>query len=158
MTHDWKPGDVGVTAGPAAERFLVGRCDEATAFAYTDGEYTTIPPRDDARPLVVIDLPNGCLAGWPVLIDALERARVQTGLNMTFSGLIAQIRSQTEPLKPEEPTGLGAVVEDAGGERYIRHPGDLAPWRWAPGTDGERPWRYYADIDAVKVLSEGVTP
>jgi hypothetical protein len=57
-----------------------------------------------------------------------------------------------KPPKPEEPTGLGAVVQDAGGRKWTNthrirawYHSDLGPY-------------VYADIDAVRVLSEGVTP
>ena len=59
------------------------------------------------------------------------------------------------PAKPDEPTGLGAVVEDSDGRRWVRarplsveHP---HVWRWS-GI-----WKTYADIDVDCVLSEGVT-
>jgi hypothetical protein len=49
---------------------------------------------------------------------------------------------------------LGAVVEDAEGVRYVRAPErDGVVWR------GSGTWVYkdWVSIDAVKVLSEGVT-
>lgn len=60
-------------------------------------------------------------------------------------------------VKPAEPMGLGAVVEDANGETWVRiHLGTLAPWRGTRRPDDTRPVRYFKGIDAVKVLSEGV--
>ena len=54
--------------------------------------------------------------------------------------------------KPEEPTGLGAVVVDACGDTWVRVSlRDTEPWQHR----GER--RQYKVINAAKVLSEGVT-
>ena len=53
------------------------------------------------------------------------------------------------PRKPTEPAGLGAVVEDASGKRFVRYDGD---WPWLDGTANLQ-WQH---INAVRVLSEGV--
>jgi hypothetical protein len=71
------------------------------------------------------------------------------------------MRSLVAPPKPEEPTGLGAVVIDDQGQQWVaigdagdRRSGSLR-WREALGTHvGETAtWR---GINAVRVLSEGV--
>lgn len=55
--------------------------------------------------------------------------------------------------KPAEPSGMGAQVEDDDGRRWTR--GWTADGRtpWYATDDG--PGRDYADITAVRVLSEG---
>ena len=50
----------------------------------------------------------------------------------------------------KEPTGLGAVVEDNRGDLWVRVKGDS----WACGLS-RREW---VDIDATRVLSDGVKP
>ena len=68
--------------------------------------------------------------------------------------LADQVEEQIKPPKPEEPTGLGAVVEDAEGQRWVRafhHPHETH--RWQNRLSGRRT---YDGIDAVRVLSEGV--
>lgn len=60
-----------------------------------------------------------------------------------------------KPPKPAEPTGLGAVVEDAEGERYVRRD-DSCPPVWVHATGGSLP-RSWKSLDAVRVLSEGVS-
>lgn len=159
-TREWKPGDVAMVGDDYEQRRAIVRprhgANGALEFAYTAGGFDMVGGLADgwsARPLVVIDLPNGALAGWPTLIDALRRAREATGLHMIFTGLIEQIEAQTAERKPPEPTGLGAVVEDADGQRWVRFKGRLDD-TWAGDESNSR----YADIDAVKVLSEGVTP
>jgi hypothetical protein len=64
------------------------------------------------------------------------------------------LESATKPPKPAEPTGLGAVVEDAAGQQWVRitNPNQTP---WMRGGSFPRQWRH---IDAVKVLSEGVQP
>jgi len=65
--------------------------------------------------------------------------------------IATQIEAQTKPPKPAEPTGLGAVVEASDGQTWVRrHPGGYA---W---VNGYQRWAKYADINAVRVLSEGV--
>lgn len=63
-----------------------------------------------------------------------------------------------KPPKPNEPTGLGAVVEDAAGERWIKvyaFGDDDRTWAVHGCVGSIYDWRAYADIDAVRVLSEG---
>lgn len=106
------------------------------------------------------------------LIDSWERDAPEHS-NPVFVGRLreclrrnpapVQLREFAKP-KPDEPTGLGAVVEDAEGVKWVRlgRPGDdptADDWRragWTSGDESERVWHFYADIDAVKVLSEGV--
>ena len=59
-----------------------------------------------------------------------------------------------KPPKPEEPTGLGAVVEDDEGSKWVRVESRTG-WWWRNSDGGTRRWD---DIDAVRVLGEGVQP
>lgn len=52
-----------------------------------------------------------------------------------------------------EPTGLGAVVEDISGERWVRCDTTNLPWRNAANT---WLWEEYNRISVIRVLSEGV--
>jgi len=116
----------------------------------------------NGRPLVVID---------PEDREQVERlARICHDLDgveldnpepMTTRGLAMRqaLRSLIAPPKPPEPTGLGAVVEDEGGTRWTRvEPAAKAITRnpWYPADDDERQPAEYADIAAVRILSEGV--
>lgn len=68
------------------------------------------------------------------------------------------LRSLSAKPKPEEPTGLGAVVEDAEGHTWVRIGENGGPgyddWKQSGVADDE--WATYSHIDAVRVLSEGV--
>jgi hypothetical protein len=167
MSGQWKPGDVAMALvtwdNAPAFRKAKGESDVTTKPAFKAegwwvfGPTTRIPVGDEiaVRPLVVLDLPDGAKAGWPVLVDALRKAREATGFRMTFDGLIEQIEAQTTPQKPDEPQGLGAVVRDAGGKAWVR--ADPVERPWCDATSMGDGWADYSDIDAVEVLSEGVT-
>ena len=64
--------------------------------------------------------------------------------------------------KPEEPTGLGAVVEDVDGVPWVRteNRANITGAVWQSAFHVTQPdkaiQREYADIAAVRVLSEGV--
>ena len=68
----------------------------------------------------------------------------------------AGFRAVANPPKPPEPTGLGAVVEDARGDFWVytglRNAKDGETRLWFHGSLPAD----YADIAAVKVLSEGI--
>jgi hypothetical protein len=83
----------------------------------------------------------------PDVVDAIQAA-------------LREFANPTPP-KPEEPTGLGAVVEDAEGSLWFRMTLENQTWAgevWQEqyGCDADR-WTKWADIAAVRVLSEGVT-
>lgn len=74
---------------------------------------------------------------------------------LTMQAALREFANPTPP-KPDEPTGLGAVVETETGERYVRRSDACKPvWVHATGSTFPLHWKSLA---AVKVLSEGVTP
>lgn len=76
----------------------------------------------------------------------------------TTTAMQAALREFANPTppKPDEPTGLGAVVEDSTGVQWIRcaRRMDYA-WQIA-GADGS-PWVRYDEIAAVTVLNGGAS-
>ena len=90
-------------------------------------------------------------------IDGREFVYVYDDEGGTYSLPQAVAVSVITPPKPAEPTGLGAVVEDANGSQYVRlATKDDAPWHLQPeGPIGFNAHPYH-EIDAVRVLSEGV--
>ena len=114
-----------------------------------------LDPDVSARPLVVID---------PEDREACSRLRQLYEEDSNFvratEGMQQALREFTNPTppKPEEPRGLGAVVEDVAGRRWVRlvRAGDDSTqddWK----RSGHHGTRAYADIDAVKILSDGVS-
>lgn len=163
MSENWKPGDVAmVTAQPftgmkRTERAWVG---PGECWHFDDGAAIHVSRADmieSARRLVVID-PEDREA-----TDRLVHLLVQHGWKPPMTDgcrdALREFANPTPP-KPEEPTGLGAVVEAVCGcnveaQTFVRNervdPND--PWEALCG------WHVWPDLQTVvRVLSEGVTP
>ena len=142
MRREWKPGDVAMIqppTGPERVAILVGGTDgPCWHSAYDDGDLMclaaeAIPP---ARPVIPVDL---------------ESLAAETDGAHHIARLVRAAFAPLTPPKPPEPTGLGAVVEDEKGLTWVRrHPGGEA---W---VNGYQRWATYADITAVRILSEGI--
>ena len=156
MRREWKPGDVAMIqppTGPERVAILVGGTDgPCWHSAYDDGDLMclaveAIPP---ARPVIALD-PEWLAA----TTDGVhEIARM---LRAAFAPLA--------PPKPPEPTGWLAVVVDAGGDKWVRDglPSDRSQrGAWWNHSCAAREYvggdlrAEYADITAVRILSEGV--
>jgi hypothetical protein len=145
----WKPGDIAmVSYGFEEERMMRDHSGWFSASTeISDGDHMF----DSARPLVVID---------PEDREQVDRlTRIIFGPLASAAGDVAgylrEFASPTPP-RPDEPTGLGAVVEDADGDRFVRvvsGPSN-AYWHCTTNSEGDERW---PDIAVVKVLSEGVT-
>ena len=109
------------------------------------------------RPLVVIDPEDR------EQVERLAREYVITWLGPreevspeTVEQMQAALRSLIAPPKPPEPTGMGAVVEDDEGVRYVglgdHYGGGQLRWKGGRGMT----FTSYDRIHAVRILSEGV--
>jgi hypothetical protein len=145
MSRDWTPGDMAmVRLDPQTEIrvFWNGQHWQGVKGVFYDLHVS-------ARPLVVID---------PEDAEAVERlcASFLMGNEGTSIGnvtdLQAALREFANP-KPAEPTGLGAVVEDSQGERWVR----VAPFARSWRSENASALADYALVAAVRVLSVGVT-
>lgn len=126
----------------------------------------------DVRPLVVLDLAAAEKASdtegqslWRLRKVAETGDTDGAAFTKDLIATIAdQIEAQTRPPQPAEPTGLGAVVEDAKGHKYVRIADPIdgwakdRDWRRIGGDIAANPYYGYADIDVARVLSEGVQP
>ena len=151
----YKPGDVCVATVRGVPNVRVMRVTDPFhswraekpclgAQAASDDEVT------DVRPLVVLDPER---APYPLVGSLREQVEGELTPH-TSRWLLEQIEAQTRPPKPPEPQGLGAVVEDAAGGRWVRAALKSGnSWHKPIGT-----WSRYEHIDVVRVLSEGVTP
>lgn len=100
----------------------------------------------------------------PVVIHPDDREQVErlrTALVHYYGStsiLQAALRGFANPTppKPDEPTGLGAVVEDAKGDQWVCLGNTFAngATRWQ--SQRRSIFSSYRDINAVRVLSEGV--
>ena len=170
MGREWKPGDVAVDSD--GRRWARGR--QGWWWGARRGDPGCGLRRDDQvgdlRPLVVIDpedreaverlrdaFNEAAEASDP---DYYARAEEYESDEEEMGIWLAALREFVNPAppKPPEPTGLGAVVEDAEGRIWVRRslvPGDL-PWDLA--RDREASGFGWSQIAAVRVLSEGVQP
>lgn len=112
------------------------------------------------RPLVVIDPED---AEQVEALRAVFRSRECLPFDRTddWQASLREFATPTPP-KPDEPPGLGAVVEDARGRRFTRHcdcsqnpDWPAADW-WPNGTSVAGSNVRWSQITAVRVLSEGV--
>lgn len=154
MTREWKPGDVAaLSIGDQEVRGIVNHDDTWRIFGHSF--YKGIAVDNDiliqaARPLVVIDPENGHQVG--ALLDVMRECG-WTGLDPdALDDMQRVLREFADPPKPEEPKGLGAVIEDENGVLWTRAMKDDLPWIEAEGE-----WSNYTGINVVRVLSEGVT-
>ena len=161
MSRDWKPGDVAMvtTRYPkSSPRVMVRR---ETAWATEFGQALDADVIE-ARPLVVIDPDDpDQVARLSQAWDAAEHSGPLPERRMTLRQLRlrAALRSMIEPPappKPDEPTGLGAVVEDSAGNQWIRCGNGPAAWMLAGASPSNRDTCAYDGIGTVRVLSEGV--
>jgi len=183
MSREWKPGDVAMVSlfdGEEVRAIRVARCPMCRRHGdsphwHCGSEHGGNLPSSkdaDARPLVVLDPEDreeverlmdtymGQFDSYPP--STTEADHMQAALR--------ELANPTPP-KPDEPMGLGAVVEGVCGcsrdaRRFVRDPDardfNLPPKRNGMADGSEVPWvsrcghHGYAEIDAVKVLSEGV--
>ena len=153
--REWKPGDVAVYDGGRVIRVDPGD-DPHWVDDEGDARRGSWPDRQ-ARPLVVIDPEDSDQVER--LMDGVTWLFSQADVN-TVQAALREFANPTPP-KPDEPQGLGAVVEDADGVLWIKvyaFDGHCARNSWA--KHGEvgcvSDWRNYSDIDVASVLSEGV--
>lgn len=104
---------------------------------------------DDHTPVVVIDLEDD---------KRVEEFWRMAGQSLpTFREALREY-ANPKPPKPDEPKGLGAVVKDSEGEKWVRvMVYGREPWAHNGNVGDFRAWRSYDDIDVVEKLSEGVT-
>jgi hypothetical protein len=150
----YKPGQIAKATVRGVPDVTVTRtCSSwttATAVGPTGGFYSHSGRHvTDIRPLVVLDLhaANDSIPASEVAETAINTLR--NSPYISDAGLASQIEAQTRPTI-EEPKGLGAVVEDDKGVRWVRTDGEDWPW--------DSPWKaaVWGEITPVRVLSEGV--
>lgn len=184
--REWKPGDVAMVTVPKKSlptfavhergdasapmcRFSTGWALLADPDYYWKDDYAFF---SDIRPLVVVDPvditgPEETDDADPIaeIANCLERLAEAEGanaINGSYRGKIAarlglRFKAVLSPPRPDEPTGLGAVVEDAHGVLYVRVAQDDRGYPdWKPSHSMDR--MTWLNVAAVKVLSDGVQP
>lgn len=164
MKREWKPGDVAMVKTDLYGEMVAFRCGTASnpgwQYATADGRASSWSADSSGyvkpiRPFVVIDPEDReqverLVESWYAASDPTR------GRTSQMQAALREL-ANPQPPKPDEPQGLGAVVEDADGERWVRWSlgewPDRAPWR----ADGPKPdHRRYDCVSAVRILSPGV--
>lgn len=146
MSKEWKPGDLAMLSGLDGDEVMAFRQDRQWA---TQSHLYLNDWQVKARPLVVID---------PEDREAVERL---TGLYLDVEGsatdvMQAALREFADPTppRPDEPTGLGAVVEDEDGSILTRISLEGGrDWVTIHGTAFE-----WSEIDVARIVGSGVQP
>ena len=157
----YEPGTVAMIRVKGDDREVIAfRDDDSTVAGWSLGErrrsavWVDREQVTDVRPLVVLD-PEDARCVVTYLRLAAQYAMNKQAQDNAHR-IADQIEQQTRPPKPAEPTGLGAVVEDARGDFWVytglRNAKDGETRLWFHGSLPAD----YADIAAVKVLSEGI--
>lgn len=136
---------------PSRDRITYREPQESGHAAYD----LTAPPHD-WRSLAVID-PEDHERFADILVrrvsDRLSLDEEDIGyIRDAISGAFVEFVSP----KPEEPTGLGAVVEDATGCLWLLVMSNSGPFRWARKGEVLGDWLSWPQIDAIRVLSDGI--
>ena len=170
MSREWTPGDLALVSswrGADLPAFRVRRDGYGTVWCVLqDGDTRGLSDTevgDNARPLVVIDPEDReaverfreIAARWNARVPYADMAEPGDMDETDAMQIALREFANPKPPKPPEPTGLGAVVEDAEGDQWVVA-SQSGLFRKATGKEGCGAFRRYADIDAVRVLSEGV--
>lgn len=169
MTREWQPGDVAMLklntrGGKWFQGVRIQPCTQHDYYVWqVNGGGISERAVDTARPLVLIDPEDHEQVErlYEALCEHVPKI-VSLGQPMPDRSIVARkwidgaqhaLRSLLEPPKPPEPTGLGAVVEDAEGVRWVNV---FEKGMWQDHRN-RRQWRTYDKVAAVRVLSEGIS-
>ena len=156
-----KPGDVAIIAIKGGDRLVIGLRDthgwahlrEYDSEVVSHSVWTNASQVTVVWPLVVIDPDD--VKQVARLVDAVLANGYKYDGSLS-ADMAAALRSLIEPPKPDEPTGLGAVVLGSDGNLWVAGPGVPGGKRWEPEDGGES--RYYRDVPAISEMSVGVEP
>ena len=162
--HEWKPGDVAMVtvdgetfrafrqnAGESVRTDWLWTLEERNGGVYD--HYDRHGGVESVRPLVVIDPEDReAVERFDGLLSRFIEGKEVPDYEGTVGATQAALRefADPKPPRPDEPQGLGAVVEDADGDLFVRcvqGPSD-AYWHCATNELKDERW---PDIAAVTV-------
>ena len=164
--REWKPGDVALVTSMYGTEVVAIRTGVPSnmGWAYSMDLTNGPGPGGSASTQSWSSDRDGAAVIRPLaVIDPDDRAQVERLWDLfgaakaygpdALQAALRELANPTPP-KPDEPTGLGAVVETPGG-RYVRSDVETCnPWRGPNGIPFE-----WDDLDGpIRVLSEGVQP
>lgn len=147
--QEWEPGTVAMVTDGRGEYLALRRTPGATSYWVGNVRHATDGKVTSVRPLLVLDPDD------PDQMRELERrlsaadwsaSDFTTNRVDAISVTVRAMLPKPTPVKPAEPAGLGAVVEDIHGylwTRFREHPSSLVP----PWIDHGGHKRHYADIE-----------
>lgn len=151
MSVQWSPG--GGWFAHYGEKGRTHRGDRCTPTSWISNGVTVT-----CRPVAVIDPEDADIVEHLLgLVYESDHALTCGSGSCNRDTLAAALREFANPTPAiEEPQGLGAVVEDAEGARWIRADASRMPWvsRFGGNLNQQR----WSGLNPVRVLSEGVTP
>lgn len=161
----WKPGDViihpdglrgmVVTRGTVCKTHGNGNLLHVH---YQDGDWDG-HVIDEARLLVVLDPEDREQVERLALGYITDRGLIppDPAITSSMQAALRELANPTPP-KPDEPQGLGAVVEDADGFTWVRTHATGYPWHanLHPDDPNSTAVRKWEQVEAVRVLSEGI--
>lgn len=164
MTREWAPGDVALVQNGYGV-WNVAICQ--VALGYNQWVYgvsrSTAPMDSPARPLALIDPEDRAQVE-----QLASRLRLNGGGHpyATMSAqaavddadaLQAALRMNIAQPTPPEPTGIGAVVEDAEGQWWtrVRNDDEACAWQRVDGPMVQTTWGL---VGAVLVIAQGTQP
>lgn len=157
MSREWKPGDVAMVdaewtrSRPFEDCLAILR---ARGWERVSDGAMALNPNPQPRGVAVIDPEDAeQVERLRKALDDLSFSAWACGAATCLSQVLRKFANPTLP-KPEEPTDVGAVVEDKDGKRWVRWYCDSAPWLGYHVT--VEPRRCWDAINAVRVLSDGV--
>lgn len=152
MTKGYETGVYVVTTA-RGDSFRAWGPDEAGDFCYLHDPLSGYATSGvtQVRPLVVLD-PESEDDCRRLMEAALAHRSAATPTLETIRDILSAL---VDP-KPAEPTGLGALVRDRNGNKWLRMPLDRNPWCcWEIAAHHDRADCEWAAIDVAEVLSEG---
>lgn len=153
MAREWKAGDVAMYYDDRRVMYVIN--DDGDAYWIdSDGDMRRGASDRLVRPLVVIDPEDRKQVER--FIRALDPVS-ETILPKRIDYFAAALYGFVNP-KPDEPVGLGAVVEDAQGNRYVRTESDagMSMWVRSQAPEATDPRYVWSELPVVRVLSEGI--
>ena len=161
--QEWEPGTVAMVTDGRGEYLALRRTPGATSYWVGNVRHATDGKVTSVRPLLVLDPDDPdqmreLVDNFFVALSGRTYRNHARDIDDMRAAVVTMLPFPT-PVKPAEPTGLGAVVEDAEGKTWVRGLGrDGTGVTWiradSPLPKGRCPW---SQVNAVKVLSEGVT-
>lgn len=163
MSNDFNPGDVGINENGETVFGI-----EAVEGVPTSVDVLGRTGRNTGiRRLALVDYDSADdMVRLSAIWHAQEAAALDDDMHLSVDGwrLRQTLRefAAPAPAKPPEPTGLGAVVEDDKGRKWVRADADDRPWRLSRRTQrlaDRHEWAGWSDIDVRTeddILSEGV--